>query len=479
MKNSTFNVFGSFLVGSILGLCPFFLFATEQTQATHSPTISAETDATHQNQSTMFDEMKVRTFKNKKLNSEIVSKLKKGMNEVKKVGHFTSQISKQFDILYAKRHSLSMSSAKSILRPTTQSLRMINLYLNDAYKEFDKASEIAYLVNCLDSKEAIDGLSRRVDKVRSYILKANEAMRKGTTSRGDSYIRQQITLPTDEFENAMNVYDLFNDDIDNINQHPCYKKEVVNTIKNSTPAKVVKPWFTVGMTLRENRYIDYPEIARVFNGSASQNAGLKVGDIVIWAKSQDLQEGTAAFAENFLRDRQNGKAISVKVYTREDGLVKTFELNTGASDQFKLIKAEPFKPLVKTLEFSDAVYEGETRYGEAHGQGEMKFSETDYYTGEFKDGIIHGQGIRHYSNESFVEGTFKAGKPHGDGVVNFASGNYYEGVFKNGKKHGLFVSTINGEKFRVTFDMDKTLSKTLIEDNRELQLIQQEIKQSL
>lgn len=412
------------------------------------------------------------------LNSDIVAHLNKGMQHTKKLNTYHNQIEKQLTLLNEKKATLAMSSAQSILRPTTQSIRMMILYLRDAYGEFDKASKLAYQVNCLDSQQAIDGLKTRIDKTIYFLLQANETMKVATTSRGNTYIVDKFTTSTEQYRLAMNEFESIDNHIDDINNNPCFSTKIVNAFEQKNKKKAPTEDYDVGIRLKDNEFIDYVEVSRISENSAASAANISVGDVLLAVGNTSMKDVFAKFAQAFLNDQTEGKKLRLKIYSKADNQIKTFDLATGISGEYALIREEEFVPEIKEINFSNAYYKGETRFGEPHGQGYMKFSDQEYYTGNFVSGIISGEGERYYKNGSYVKGEFSDGKPNGYGVVTFASGNYYEGIFKQGKKHGLFVCTINGEKLKFIFDMDKTVSKVLIEDEQTLRSVRQQIQEN-
>ena len=72
--------------------------------------------------------------------------------------------------------------------------------------------------------------------------------------------------------------------------------------------------------------------------------------------------------------------------------------------------------------------------GEARAAGEVIAS--DHYEGQTKNGQAHGNGKMNWANGDKYEGSFSKGKPHGKGVYTFASGRVYIGEFAEGKRNG-------------------------------------------
>ncbi|NCY26906.1 MAG: hypothetical protein EBX37_19385, partial [Alphaproteobacteria bacterium] len=53
------------------------------------------------------------------------------------------------------------------------------------------------------------------------------------------------------------------------------------------------------------------------------------------------------------------------------------------------------------------------------------------YIGQFKHGVLHGNGVIRYSNSDTFAGSFIDGNKHGKGLWTFAVGGSYIGTWKN------------------------------------------------
>ena len=90
----------------------------------------------------------------------------------------------------------------------------------------------------------------------------------------------------------------------------------------------------------------------------------------------------------------------------------------------------------RTIYKSGAVYEGEYKDDQPHGQGTRKKG-GDKYVGEYKDGEYHGQGTYTYASGDKYVGELKDGKKNGKGTYTFfGKGGKYIGEYKDGKYHG-------------------------------------------
>ena len=82
-----------------------------------------------------------------------------------------------------------------------------------------------------------------------------------------------------------------------------------------------------------------------------------------------------------------------------------------------------------------AIYEGDWKRGEIHGQGTYYFSGGDKYVGEWKDGKKHGQGAYFFSEGDRFEGNWEYDEVHGKGTYVYPGGERFSGEWKDGNKH--------------------------------------------
>lgn len=68
-----------------------------------------------------------------------------------------------------------------------------------------------------------------------------------------------------------------------------------------------------------------------------------------------------------------------------------------------------------------------------NGYGVYVFPSKAVYTGEFKDGEIHGQGICHYSDGSKYEGEWMHRQPNGRGTMAYPDGSRRTGLWQRGQ----------------------------------------------
>ena len=82
-----------------------------------------------------------------------------------------------------------------------------------------------------------------------------------------------------------------------------------------------------------------------------------------------------------------------------------------------------------------AIYEGDWKRGEIHGQGTYYFLGGDKYEGEWRDGKKHGQGAYFFSEGDRFEGSWEYDEVHGKGIYVYPGGERFSGEWKDGNKH--------------------------------------------
>ena len=93
-------------------------------------------------------------------------------------------------------------------------------------------------------------------------------------------------------------------------------------------------------------------------------------------------------------------------------------------------------------------YEGELKFGEAHGWGTFAWGDGTVYIGEFTDGLRHGHGQQNFTNGDNYSGDWKYGHMHGKGVYDWTDGSKYVGSFAAGHMEGKGIITLpNGESY--------------------------------
>ena len=95
-----------------------------------------------------------------------------------------------------------------------------------------------------------------------------------------------------------------------------------------------------------------------------------------------------------------------------------------------------------------AIYEGDWKRGEKHGQGTYFFPNRDRYEGDWKRGEIHGQGTYYFSGGDKYVGEWRDGKKHGQGTYFFSEGDRFEGNWEYDEVHGKGTYVYpGGERF--------------------------------
>ncbi len=84
-----------------------------------------------------------------------------------------------------------------------------------------------------------------------------------------------------------------------------------------------------------------------------------------------------------------------------------------------------------------SIYEGEFRYGQPHGWGEMTWVDGSYYEGNFVNGFRQGKGTQLLSNGDQYIGYFKAGLMEGRGTYIWANGTAYTGEYNKDQIEGF------------------------------------------
>ena len=141
----------------------------------------------------------------------------------------------------------------------------------------------------------------------------------------------------------------------------------------------------------------------------------------------------------------------------------------------------------KTINYSNATYEGETTYYNGgsvpHGKGIAKYTDGSVYEGYFRYGKQYGQGklsierdpndgisqvclevgefrdnhfvkgTRYYENGASIEGNFEHGAPVGEVKFTYSNGNYvYAPVISEERKEGkAFVPKLSGKKVTIYY----------------------------
>ena len=88
---------------------------------------------------------------------------------------------------------------------------------------------------------------------------------------------------------------------------------------------------------------------------------------------------------------------------------------------------------------SDDKYEGETLNGKWHGSGTLYRADGAVYTGQWQAGLMHGEGELKYGETDRLDaysGGFKVGLRDGQGVLTWADGRKYEGQWQENQING-------------------------------------------
>lgn len=102
-----------------------------------------------------------------------------------------------------------------------------------------------------------------------------------------------------------------------------------------------------------------------------------------------------------------------------------------------------------TRKYADgSVYEGEFRFGKAHGWGKIVWPDGSTYEGEFQHDFRHGEGTQKLSNGATYEGSWKSGFMDGKGTYTYACGHRYTGDFVEDQMEGTgTILMANGESY--------------------------------
>jgi hypothetical protein len=85
---------------------------------------------------------------------------------------------------------------------------------------------------------------------------------------------------------------------------------------------------------------------------------------------------------------------------------------------------------VREITFENAIYKGDVKDGQPHGQGKKTWNNGDYAEGTFINGTLNGQGKKVVEKTTY-EGTFVNGKLNGVGKVFHCNGWNRVGRFKD------------------------------------------------
>ena len=122
------------------------------------------------------------------------------------------------------------------------------------------------------------------------------------------------------------------------------------------------------------------------------------------------------------------------------------------AEEEELVAEEPLANEAESLE-KDATmwysindkkgrYKGEWRNGMPNGKGIKHIYEDDYYIeGNFVDGLAEGRCKQTFEQtwertQPYYEGETKRGEYHGEGEYHYGNGDYYKGEWKDSKYHG-------------------------------------------
>jgi hypothetical protein len=82
------------------------------------------------------------------------------------------------------------------------------------------------------------------------------------------------------------------------------------------------------------------------------------------------------------------------------------------------------------------IYSGEYWFGMRNGKGIDFCSNGEVYCGQFVNGDRNGKGIYFYSDGGVHSGEYGEGMPNGKGILLYLNGRIYSGLYKNGKEYG-------------------------------------------
>ena len=116
----------------------------------------------------------------------------------------------------------------------------------------------------------------------------------------------------------------------------------------------------------------------------------------------------------------------------------SFDVLFGGDTPKKETKTQPKASVAKTMrkEYSNGVYEGEMKDGEAHGFGTYRWKDGDVYTGEYVNGLRHGKGKFVFASGNYYDGEWANGKYQGHGIYHWNDGDEFDGEWQNGQRHG-------------------------------------------
>ncbi len=119
--------------------------------------------------------------------------------------------------------------------------------------------------------------------------------------------------------------------------------------------------------------------------------------------------------------------------------------STEETSSYEVITIQGFQ--IMTYEDGD-VYCGEMVNGQKHGQGVLKYGQSEfYYTGGWLNDMRHGMGVEK-SSEGLYHGEWNENQMNGHGVFNFFTGDVYNGMFEQNCLCGEgSMAYIDGSKY--------------------------------
>ncbi|MGJ8743377.1 MAG: PDZ domain-containing protein [Polaribacter sp.] len=419
-------------------------------------------------------------------------------NKLAKTLTYYKQISKQLEQIANEKNTIKVGRLKDIVRPTLKMANTLDVNQNAILKDIQIIKKVLVQTDCIEAKKEIEAaltlMNGLINNINNYKKEVSLCLSKtGNTALSHFKVAYK------SFEASFKELFPTAKRIDNVYTAPCFyageidlketktnEKTHNNNVK--TTKKLPTKYYDVGLTVDNDKSVKHIKVVHVKPGSPADKANIKEGDIVIKVGNQLMAKLFGKWAQGYFKNKVEGKKIRMEVYSKKNDKVRTLLVETGPNGNFQLIKEEPFKATFKKIEYSDnSVYEGLTKFGVPHGNGNMIWkdqkksykgnfengkchgngvyimSETESYEGTFKNGSMTGKGKRFYRDGSSYEGEIYKGVPYGQGTYIFPNGNRYRGKFVDKKREGVFYCIIDGKKYVLEYENDKVVSKKLLE----------------
>ena len=117
----------------------------------------------------------------------------------------------------------------------------------------------------------------------------------------------------------------------------------------------------------------------------------------------------------------------------------------------------PSPTAIKTVRFSNAIYQGLINNRSMQGLGTLLFFCGHVYFGGFSRNQFSGVGIIYYLNGMLMHARFQKGKLHGHAIVNFSKNVFFLFNFQAGRIKGRVVKYDLRNKSKMIFDSELKL----------------------